>query len=404
MQQQIEHINTAKLIPYANNSRTHSAEQIAQVAASIQEFGFTNPVLIDGKNEIIAGHGRVLAAQSIHLENVPCLRLDHLSEAQKRAYVIADNKLALNAGWDMDVLKDEMLELQELDELLFIEPETDPNALDNVPNSTEKTVSKRGDIWLLDHHRVMCGDSTSAADVDRLLDTKKIDLIFSDPPYGVSYASKNKFLNAADKGNRNQNEIINDHMSVDETGALWAAVFALWTSRMAEYSSYYISSPQGGDLLMMMMMMNANGFPLKHTLIWNKNNHVLGRTDYNYKHEPILYGWVNKHKFYGRGKFNKSVWDIAKPLKNDLHPTMKPVELVENCILNSSKLGHIIGDMFLGSGTTVIAAELHGRHCYGMELSENYIDVIIKRWQMLTGKQATHAETGKTFDSLLGDL
>jgi len=406
--------NIDELLPYKNNSRTHSDEQISQVVNSINEFGFTNPILIDDKNGVIAGHCRLDAAKKIGLESVPCIRLSGLSEAQKKAYVIADNQLALNASWDIDLLKIEIQELDDfdfdldligfdsefLDDLLFIEPEFNENEIDEIKELEGKTASNRGDIWLLGDHRVMCGDSTSSDDVENVLNGKTIDMIFSDPPYGVSYADKNKFLNAVDKGNINQTPIENDHLTLEQTGKLWADVFSLWSQYLSDYSSYYIASPQGGDLFLMMMMMNEHGFPLRHCIIWNKNNHVLGRSDYNYKHEPILYGWSKKHKFYGNGQHKSSVWDIPKPLKNDLHPTMKPVALVENCIKNSTQHKMLVADMFLGSGTTIIAAEQTGRYCYGMELSEKYVDVIVNRWQEITGKKAMLETTGELFDDM----
>lgn len=402
------------LIPYVNNARTHSDEQVMQIASSIKEFGFINPIITDGKNSIIAGHGRLMAARKLRMKTVPVITVDHLTDAQRRAYIIIDNKLALNSGWDDELLKIEIEVLSDLDfniDLLgFSDDELDLILFDNdaqdgltedddAPPIPDESITRRGDIWLCGDHRVMCGDSTCATDVEKLLNDRKIDLIFSDPPYGVSYADKNAMLNAFDKGNRIQTEIKNDHMTLEETGRLWADVFSLWSSYLANYSSYYIASPQGGDLyLMMMMMMNENGMPLKHTIIWNKNNHVLGRCDYNYKHEPIIYGWSKKHKFYGRGTLKNSVWDIPKPQKNDLHPTMKPVALVENCILNSSESNQIVADMFLGSGTTLIAAQKTGRICYGMELDEKYCDVIVKRWQDFSGKQAILEATGATFE------
>lgn len=400
------------LIPYANNTRTHTEQQIKQVASSIKEFGFTNPILVDEENVVIAGHARLSAADLLGIKEIPCIVLDGLTEAQKKAYVIADNKLALNAGWDEELLKIELEHLKELDfdvELTGFSDEEIGDILgsvktgltddDAVPEAPETPVTVEGDVWLLGNHRLMCGDSTSIDAVEKLMNGRTIDLIFSDPPYGVSYADKNVFLNAADKGNRIQKAIENDHMTLEETGKLWADVFSLWSQYLSAYSCYYIASPQGGDLFLMMMMMNENGLPLKHTIIWNKNNHVLGRCDYNYKHEPILYGWSKAHKFYGRGEHTKSVWDIPKPQKNDLHPTMKPVALVENCILNSSETNQIVADMFLGSGTTLIASEKHNRCCYGMELDPVYCDVIINRWQDFTGEKAIH-ENGQTYEEL----
>ena len=397
--------NVDELIPYVNNSRTHTDDQIMQIVSSIKEFGFTNPILIDETQGIIAGHCRLFAAKKMDVKTVPTITLNNLTEAQRKAYVIADNQLALNSGWDIEKLKVEIQGLDELDfdldilgfedigEFLFEETEglTDDDAVPDIP---DEPISKQGDIWLLGEHRVMCGDSTDAESVEKLLNGRTIDLIFTDPPYGVSYAEKNKFLNEADEGNRNQTPIENDHMSLEETGRLWADVFSLWSQYMADYSSYYIATASRNGLLdMALTKMNNNGFPYKHILIWNKNNHVLGRCDYNYKHESILYGWNKRHKFYGKGEHKFSVWNIDKPLKNDLHPTMKPVALVENCIKNSSNNNQIIADMFLGSGTSVIAAEKNNRICYGMEFSPAYVDVIVNRWQDYTGKKAVLEKT-----------
>lgn len=409
----ITNLSIDALIPYVNNSRTHDDNQVNQIAASIKEFGFNNPVLVDEHKSVIAGHGRVLAARKLGIDSIPCVTLSHLTENQKKAYIIADNKLALNAGWDDSLLSLEINELIDndfnIDLLGFDEDEIkalvnlselDPQSEgDDIPDSTVDPITKIGDVWLLGEHRVMCGDSTNVDDVNKLLSGKKIDLIFSDPPYGVSYADKNKLLNSLDKGNRIQKDIKNDHLNIADIEILWRDVFSLWSTFFNEYSSFYVASPQGGDLLLMKTL-NENGFNIKHMIIWNKNNHVLGRCDYNYnyKHEPILYGWKNKHKFYGKGQYKTSVWDIAKPEKSDLHPTMKPVELVENCILNSSVKGQLVADMFLGSGTTLIASEKNQRVCYGMELDESYCDVIVKRWQDYTGKKATLESTGEYFN------
>jgi DNA modification methylase len=415
-EQTLEYIPTALLIPYARNSRTHSENQIKQVANSITEFGFTNPVLIDSYNGIIAGHGRVKAAQLLCLELVPCLRLGHLSEAQKRAYIIADNQLALNSGWDEDLLRAELLDLQgiefdmdllgfdmeTLEDLLFIEPERDNSKEDDVPEPPADPVSKLGDVWLLGKHLVMCGDSTNIEDVEMLMNGKKADMVFTDPPYGVSYADKNAYLNAVAPANRIQVSIEGDHQSIPEMKELWLAAFTNLATITTDKASYYITGPQGGELMMMMMMMiDESGWQLKHMLIWAKNNHVLGRCDYHYKHEPILFGWKKKgtHEFYGSSS-NFSLWEINKPQKSDLHPTMKPVELVERAILNSSKKQNCIIDLFLGSGTTLIAAEKTNRICYGLEISPAYVDVICQRWQTYTNQQAIHEATGQTFDEL----
>ena len=350
------------------------------------------------------------------MNQVPCIILEDLTEIQKKAYVIADNNIALKSGWNDELLNLEIENLKELDfdiDLLGFSDEdlddifeagtntseglTDP---DDAPEIQETTVSIQGDIWIMGDHRLMCGDSTDEEKVIKLLDNNQIDMIFSDPPYGVSYSDKNEFLNELDKGNRIQKEIKNDCMDLNETSDLWSKVFSVWNKFFLESSSYYLTGPQGGELSMMMMMMNDNGFPVRHTIIWSKNNHVLGRCDYNYKHEPILYGWKNKHKFYGKGDHKTSVWDIDRPHKSELHPTMKPIELIENCLLNSTLKGHKVADMFGGSGSTLIACEKTNRHCLMMELDEHYCDVIVRRWQEYTGKEATHEATGKTYQQL----
>ena len=236
---------------------------------------------------------------------------------------------------------------------------------------------------------IMCGDSTRIEDVNMLMDGEKADLVFTDPPYGVSYADKNKFLNSIDKGNRIQTEITADHGNAKDMAQLWGAVFQnISKIILKDCSSYYICSPQGGDLYLMMMMMIENGLPLRHNIIWAKNNHVFGRCDYNYKHEAILYGWNIKHKFFGYGDQKFSVWNYNKPLKNDLHPTMKPVELIVNAILNSSQRNMIVCDPFLGSGSTLIACEKTNRKCYGLEIEPSYVQVIIDRWETYTKREA----------------
>ena len=412
---QITYRKTDELIPYARNARTHSDKQVLQIAASIKEFGFTNPILIDADNNVIAGHGRLLAAKKLHMDKVPSIVCDGWTKAQTKAYILADNKLALNAGWDDALLALELQELQELDFNLdivgFNQDELDAllNGVnevkgltdeDDAPEVQEKVTSVLGDIWLLGNHRVMCGDSTKIDDVERLMDGQKADLLLTDPPYGVSYASKNKSLNSISPANRIQRLIINDHMSTDETGDLFLVSFGNAHLCTKGGACYYIFGPQGGELMMMMMMMiQKSGWQIKHMMIWAKNNHVLGRMDYHYQHEPVLYGWKDKetHKFYG-DKSQTSIWKFDKPVKSDLHPTMKPINLLELPINNSTKSGDTVLDLFGGSGSTLIACEKTNRNCRMMELDSHYVDVIVKRWQNFTGKKAIHADTGVTFD------
>ena len=246
----------------------------------------------------------------------------------------------------------------------------------------EETTSARGEVFELGDHRLMCGDATSEEDMKALLCEEQVELLCTDPPYGVSYASKNQFLNARDKGNRIQTPIENDHMSEEETAALWMGAFSRACDAMKPGASYYVTGPQGGDLMLMLLTsLRDSGLRIKHTLIWAKNNHVLGRCDYHYKHEPILYGWKEGagHKFHG-GKGETSLWEISRPNASSLHPTTKPVALMERAIANSTLTGEAVLDPFLGSGTTLIAAARLKRRCYGLEISPAYCDVIRRRW------------------------
>jgi len=415
MKPTIEHLALDRLIPYARNSRTHSPEQIGQVAASIREFGFTNPVLIDVAGGIIAGHGRVLAARQLGLAEVPCIRLAHLTEAQKRAYVIADNKLALNAGWDHELLALEFKDLAALDYDLDLTgfgedeigkllaeldatPEGQADA-DEVPEPLPEAISQPGDIWLLGRHRLMCGDSTKSETLAALLDGQHADMVFTDPPYGVAYEDTNAGKASKASKARKKSHIANDALSDDAQAAFWLAAFRAIAAYIKAGAPYYLCSPQGGRMMMMMMMMmHEAGLPQRHEIIWRKNVFVLGRADYHYQHEPILYGWKEGagHAWYG-GRDQTSVWDVAKPQKSELHPTMKPVELVEKAVGNSSKAGDLILDAFGGSGSTVIACERLGRFGRLAELDPHYCDVIVRRWQQYTGKRATLEATGAEF-------
>lgn len=405
--------------PQQRNANRHTQRGLSMLDESMAKNGFIGAMTSARNGEVFDGSARLETAYDRFGEEVEPIVIDadgtrpiivrrtdipSADDPRAKKLAIAANRIAeVDLDWDPELLKaigedidiSDLFFDNELENLIegFEEDAerehkglTDP---DDLPDEDDvETRCKRGDIWQLGRHRLMCGDSTDIADVERLMNGKKADMVFTDPPYGVSYASKNAFLNKADKGNSIQTEIENDHLSLSETGQLWAETFKTWKGFLSDRSSYYIASPQGGDLFLMMMMMNENGFPLRHCLIWAKNNHVLGRCDYNYKHEPILFGWANTHKFYGEGSMKTSLWEVPKPLKNDLHPTMKPVELVENAILNSTLKKEIVSDFFLGSGTTLIACEKNDRICYGMELSEKYCDVILKRWEDFTGKTA----------------
>ena len=406
---QYETRKVADLIPYVNNARTHSDSQVTQLASSIKEFGFINPVIIDDHNGLIAGHGRLMAAKKLGLEEVPVLVESHLTEAQKKAYILADNKLALGAGWDTDLLKVELSELKDLgfdnlDTIGFSDDEikdilnTELEAVEDegAGVAPDEPKTQRGDIWLLGEHRLMCGDSTSEDDVKALMQDDLADMVFTDPPYNVAVGDKNKVLNQFQPSNRITENIANDKFKTDEeiSEKLWLPAFTNIYQNSKDECSIYVTMPQGGTHMMMMMMMHKAGWNVKHELIWVKNSSTfsMGRLDYDYQHEPILYGWKKSHNFYGKGKYNKSIWTIDKPKKCDLHPTMKPIELLENALLNSSVKNNIVLDLFGGSGTTLIACEQLGRKARLMELDEHYCDVTCQRYKKLTGQEAVRVD------------
>lgn len=387
------------LIPYEHNAKQHPAEQVEHIANSIREFGFRQPIVVDADNVVVIGHGRLMAAKKLGLESVPVVRADDLTDEQIRALRLADNKTN-ESEWDFAELEAELAELEMDFDMTDFGFEGIQAGVSDTPTAEEddfdedvpiEPKAKLGDIYQLGQHRLMCGDSTDVGAWARLMDGEKADMVFTDPPYGVDYASKNEYLNAISPGNRIQVPIENDALANAEAEKdnLWIPAFKAINDVSKDTCVYYITSPQGGELMMMMMMaIQESGWQLKHTLIWNKNNHVLGRSDYNYKHEPILYGWKKKHTFYGNGQFKTSVWDIPKPQKSDLHPTMKPVALVANAIMDGTKEGMIVLDAFGGSGTTIIAAEQLDRKARVMEIDPHYVDVIIARWENLTGEKA----------------
>jgi DNA modification methylase len=407
MADHIEFKKVDELIPYSKNARLHSEAQVAQIAASIIEFGFTNPVLIDGEKGIIAGHGRLMAAKKLGLKEVPVVVLDHLSETQKKAYIIADNKLAENAGWDEEILASELADLknedfnldligfedQELEKIFanLYDRENEQEA-EEIPETTEKPISKSGDVWLLGKHKLICGDSCKAETYQTLLGDELADMLFTDPPYNVDYGNTMK-----DKARGNNKKILNDNLGENFEKFLFD--FCKNALEITKGACYVCMS--SSELHTLQKAFTDAGGKWSTFIIWAKNHFTLGRSDYQRQYEPILYGWKQSNDHYWCGDRNQGdVWYYNKPTKSDLHPTMKPVELCKRAILNSSKTDDIILDCFGGSGSTLIASEQTNRRCRMIELDQKYVDVIVKRWQNLTGKDAILFETGESFNEI----
>jgi DNA modification methylase len=405
--QQLERISIDRLVPYARNSRTHSEAQVAQIAASIHEFGWTNPVLVDERGGIIAGHGRVLAAKELGQADVPCLRLTHLTETQKRAYVIADNKLALNADWDFGVLASELVDLdtgafdmdltgfsaQEIEQILTWAPDglreglTDPDAAPALP---EVPQSRAGDVWACGGHRVLCGDATKAEDVETLLGGVKPHLMVTDPPYGVDYDPKWRTRAGVNLNPKKLGEVRNDDR------ADWREAWALFPGHVAYcwHAGKYASTVQGS--------LEASEFEIRSQIIWAKDRFALSRGDYHWQHEPCWYAvrkggtghWTGDRK-------QTTLWKIdAREDIGHGHSTQKPVECMRRPMQNNSSPGQAVYDPFLGSGTSLIAAEQTGRSCLGIEIHPGYVDVAVKRWCDFTGKDAVRESDGARFNDL----
>ena len=395
-----------RLIPHARNARTHSEEQVAQIAGSIAEFGFVNPVLVGDDDVIVAGHGRVLAARTLGLAEAPVIVLAHLSPTQRRALMIADNRISDNAGWDDEMLAAELAALRdedvdlgllgfeeaELDRLLDGSAEENEDA-DAAPEPPVDPVSRPGDLWICGSHRVLCGDATVLIEVEAVLGGELADMCFTDPPYNVNYANgSNK------KTSGKKRPILNDALGEEFGELLYNACVNILT--VTKGAVYVCMSSSELDTLQ--KAFRSAGGHWSTFVIWAKNTFTLGRSDYQRQYEPILYGWKEGTDHYWCGARDQGdVWFFDKPVKNDLHPTMKPVELVERAIRNSSKSRDIVLDPFGGSGTTLIAAERAGRRARLIELDPKYVDVIVQRWQKLTGQNAKHSVDGQSFDELV---
>ncbi len=396
----------AALIPYIRNAKQHSDAQVAQIAASIVEFGWGAPILVDGQNNVIAGHGRLLAARKLGMTEVPVVPMAHLTDIQRRALILADNKIGENASWDDELLGLELAELKDggfdLNLTGFTAEEWDALIAgdgnsegltdeDQVPEVTETPISRTGDIWVMGEHKVLCGDATKAEDYERLLGDELVDMTFTDPPYNVNYANT-----AKDKMRGKNRPILNDNMG-DGFGAFLQA--ACKNILDVTKGAVYIAM-SSSELDTLQSAFRAAGGKWSTFVIWAKNTFTMGRAEYQRQYEPILYGWKEGADHYWCGARDQGdVWQIKKPHKNDLHPTMKPVELVERAVRNSSKTRDLVLDPFGGSGTTVIACEKSGRRARLIEMDPKYVDVVVRRWQEFAGKQATRQEDGVAFDS-----
>ena len=373
-----------KLVPYQNNARTHSPEQIAKLRSSLREFGFVNPIIIDKDYGVIAGHGRIEAAKAEGIKEVPCVFADHLTEAQKKAYIIADNRMAMDAGWDEELLRVEIEALQEMDfdpmltgfdeaELAELFRPENPDEVEDDDFDLTAALEKaafveRGDIWAVGRHRLMCGDATSAKDVETLMEGKKANLMLTDPPYGVSFESSSGLT------------IKNDSIKGDKFYQFLYDAFCNMKAHMEKGGSAYCFHADTEGLTFRQAFIDA-GFHLSGVCIWVKNSLVLGRSDYNWRHEPILYGFIQdgKHKWYSDRK-QTTVWNYDKPKRSADHPTSKPLDLLSYPIGNSTQENGIVIDTFGGSGSTMMACEGMNRTCYMMELDEKYASVILRRY------------------------
>ena len=376
-------ISIDKLVPYVNNARTHSAEQILKLRSSLREFGFVNPIIIDREFNVIAGHGRLMAAKEEGIEEVPCVFVDYLTDAQKKAYILADNRMAMDAGWDDELLKIEMEELQnlgydleftgfdekELADLFGMnDKEVKEDEFDLTAALEKASFVERGDVWFVGKHKLMCGDATSSEDVAKLMEDKKANLILTDPPYNVAFKSSDGLT------------IQNDSMDNNDFYEFLYLSFKNMADHLENGGAAYVFHADTEGLNFRKAFIDA-GFHLAGCCIWVKDSLVLGRSDYQWQHEPVLYGFLQngKHPWYSDRK-QTTIWNFDKPKKNSNHPTSKPLDLLAYPINNSTQANAIVIDTFGGSGSTLMACEQMNRICYTMELDEKYASVILRRY------------------------
>lgn len=388
---QMELVSISKLVPYVNNARTHSPEQIMKLRSSLREFGFINPVIIDKDFGIIAGHGRVMAAKEEGIDEVPCVFVDYLTEAQKKAYILADNRMAMDAGWDEELLRIEIEALQGMDFDIGLAGFEDDEIADLFAGDDNSDVEEddfdlsdaleqaafveKGDVWMVGRHRLMCGDATNADDVATLMDGKRANLVLTDPPYNVAFESSDGL------------SIKNDKMENEKFYEFLLAAFKNMAAHLEKGGAAYVFHADTEGLNFRKAFIDA-GFHLSGCCIWVKNSLVLGRSDYQWQHEPVLYGFLQNGKHYwskNAGRSQTTIWNFDKPKKNKNHPTSKPLDLLAYPIGNSSRENSIVVDTFGGSGSTLMACEKTGRICHTMELDEKYASVILRRYVEDTG-------------------
>lgn len=378
---ELQLVPVEKLVPYVNNARTHSPDQVNKIRASMREFGFINPVIIDRDYSIIAGHGRIMAAKEEGLNEVPCVFADHLTETQKKAYILADNRMAMDAGWDEELLRVEIEALQgadfdlaltgfedtEIAELFALADDSEEDDFDVEAELEKPTMTKPGDIWIIGKHKVICGDSTEKETYEKLLDGDKVNLVLTDPPYNVNVEET-------------AGKIKNDNMADEDFYKFLHSAFSNMAEVMANDASIYCFHADTEGYNFRKAFKDA-GFYLSGCLIWKKNALVLGRSPYQWQHEPCLYGWKKggKHQWYADRK-QTTIWEYDRPKASKDHPTMKPIALMARPIKNSTMSNCIVLDPFLGSGSTLIACEETGRICRGIELDEKFCDVIVNRY------------------------
>lgn len=399
----VEYVDIDTIKPYKNNAKLHPKEQIEQIKKSIENFGMNDPIGI-WNNEIVEGHGRILACKELGYKQIPVIKLDHLTDEERKSYIIAHNKLTMNSDFDIDILRTELENLKELDfdleltgfnvdeldDIFQVEEEQEIVEDDFDIEPPEEPKAKLGDIYQLGNHRLMCGDSTSEEDVAKLMNGVKADMVFTDPPYLMGFTG-NVHADGSKSFNAKHGAIKNDKMSREDGDKFILDIFT--NIKLFNKGAYYVCFYRLGlDYIFRALDKLENHY--KALIIWNKGNHTLSNSDYMSKYEPIVYGWFDSHLFYGN-RSNFDIWDIARTQKNELHPTMKPIALCSKAIENSSKKEDIVLDLFGGSGTTLIACEQLNRNCYMMELDPKYIDVIINRWEQFTGKKAVLLNKGE---------